>query len=92
MSACWPGDRSGHASAGSAGVAVLIVYGACAVTFTLLTCALERRGSGFVAAFACGAALPSRSWFLAGPLPFGVVEAIWTLVALRRHLTLRRSL
>jgi hypothetical protein len=70
---------------------VLTVYGACAVTFMVLMYALERRGPNFVAAFACGCALSSSYGFLAGTWPFGVVEAIWTLVALRRYLTLRRD-
>jgi hypothetical protein len=46
--------------------------------------ALERRHRGFVFAFACGCALSSTYGFLAGTWPFGVVEAIWTLVALQR--------
>ena len=70
---------------------MLTVYGACAVTFMMLMYALERRGPGFVAAFACGCALSSSYGFLAGTWPFGVVEAIWTLVALRRYVTLRRG-
>jgi hypothetical protein len=70
---------------------VLTVYGACAVTFMMLMYALERRGRGFVAAFACGCALASSYGFLAGTWPFGVVEAIWTLVALRRYVSLRRD-
>jgi hypothetical protein len=70
---------------------VLTVYGACAVTFMMLMYALERRGPGFVAAFACGCALSSSYGFLAGTWPFGVVEAVWTLVALRRYLMLRRG-
>jgi hypothetical protein len=70
---------------------VLTVYGACAVTFMMLMYALERRGPGFVLAFACGCALSSSYGFLAGTWPFGVVEAIWTLVALRRYVTLRRG-
>lgn len=70
---------------------MLTVYGACAVTFMMLMYALERRGPGFVAAFACGCALSSSYGFLAGTWPFGAVEAIWTLVALRRYVTLRRG-
>jgi len=70
---------------------VLTVYGAAAVTFMMLMYALERRGPGFVAAFACGCALSSSYGFLAGTWPFGVVEAIWTLIALRRYRDLRRE-
>jgi hypothetical protein len=70
---------------------LLTAYGAAAVTFMMLTYALERRGPGFVAAFACGCALSSSYGFLAGTWPFGIVEAIWTLIALRRYRDLRRS-
>jgi hypothetical protein len=64
---------------------MLTVFGACALTFMMLMYALERRHTGFVLAFACGCALSSAYGFLAGTWPFGVVEAIWTLVALQRY-------
>ena len=48
--------------------------------------ALELRDRRFVLAFAVGCALSSTYGFLAGTWPFGVVEAIWSLVALRRYL------
>jgi hypothetical protein len=70
---------------------VLTLYGACAVTFMMLMYALEHRGPVFVAAFACGCALSSIYGFLAGTWPFGIVEAIWSLIALRRYVTLRRA-
>ena len=66
---------------------MLTVFGACAVTFMMLMYALERRNQKFILAFACGCALSSTYGFLAGTWPFGVVEAIWALVALRRYLT-----
>jgi hypothetical protein len=44
-----------------------------------------------VLAFACGCALSSAYGFLAGTWPFGVVEAIWSLIALRRYTALRRG-
>jgi hypothetical protein len=68
---------------------MLTVFGACAVTFMMLMYALERRHSGFILAFACGCALSSAYGFLAGTWPFGVVEAIWSLVALNRYRTVR---
>jgi hypothetical protein len=63
---------------------VLTIFGAAAVTFMMLMYALERRGSRFVLAFACGCVLSSTYGFLAGTWPFGIVEAIWALIALRR--------
>jgi hypothetical protein len=68
---------------------VLTAFGAVAVTFMMLMYALEHRGAVFVAAFACGCALSSSYGFLAGTWPFGIVEAIWSLIALRRYLGLR---
>jgi hypothetical protein len=66
------------------GKRVLTAFGAVALTFMMLMYALERRGPRFVAAFACGCALSSAYGFLAGTWPFGVVEIIWALIALRR--------
>jgi hypothetical protein len=70
---------------------MLTVYGAVAVTFMVLMYALEHRRPAIVAAFACGCALSSSYGFLAGTWPFGVVEAIWTLIALRRFQRLRSA-
>jgi hypothetical protein len=64
---------------------VLTLFGACAVTFMVLMYALERRGRRFILAFACGCALSSAYGFLAGTWPFGVVEAIWAVIALKRY-------
>lgn len=68
---------------------MLIVFGACAVTFMVMMYALERRGRGFILAFACGCALSSAYGFLAGTWPFGIVEAIWAAIAIRRYLAAR---
>jgi hypothetical protein len=61
------------------------IYGVVAVTFMMVMYALESRSRRFIAAFALGCALSSGYGFLAGTWPFGVVEAVWTLVALRRY-------
>ncbi len=61
------------------------IYGVVALTFMMVMYALERRGRRFIAAFALGCALSSVYGFLSGAWPFGVVEAVWTLVALRRY-------
>jgi hypothetical protein len=65
---------------------VVTIYGVCGLTFIMLMYPLERRGRAFVLAFALGCALSSSYGFLSGAWPFGVVEAIWTVVALRRYL------
>jgi len=46
---------------------------------------LESRGRRFVLGFACGCVLSSVYGFLSGAWPFGVVELVWTGVALRRY-------
>ena len=71
---------------------MLTIFGACAVTFMMLMYALERRGRGFVLAFAGGCALSSVYGFLAGTWPFGVVEALWSVIALRRYVQTSPSL
>jgi len=47
--------------------------------------ALERRGRPFVLLFALGCLLSSIYGFLSGAWPFGVIEAIWCAIALRRY-------
>ena len=62
------------------------IYGVCALTFMMAMYALEARGRLFILAFAFGCALSSSYGFLSGAWPFGVVEGIWTVIALRRYL------
>ncbi|HUI04513.1 MAG TPA: hypothetical protein VLZ77_13300 [Acidimicrobiales bacterium] len=62
------------------------LYGVCALSFMMGMYALEARGRPFVLAFAAGCLLSSAYGFLAGAWPFGVVEIIWSGVALRRYL------
>ena len=63
---------------------MVTAYGIVALTFMMVMYALEARGARFVAGFALGGALSSSYGFLAGAWPFGIVEAIWALIALRR--------
>ncbi|MDQ1361979.1 MAG: hypothetical protein QOJ44_2356 [Acidimicrobiaceae bacterium] len=65
------------------------IYGVIAVTFMMVMYALESRSRHYIAAFALGCALSSSYGFLAGTWPFGVVEGVWTLVALRRYWSTR---
>jgi hypothetical protein len=62
----------------------LTLFGLFAVSLMLVTYALEKRANGFVLAFALACALGSIYGFLQGAWPFGGVEAVWSLVALRR--------
>jgi hypothetical protein len=63
----------------------LTTYGVLALAFMMVMYGLERRHRGFVLAFACGCLLASSYGFLSGAWPFGVVEAIWAVVAFRRY-------
>jgi hypothetical protein len=62
----------------------LTVYGVAALTFMMTMYALERRHPRYVLGFACGCVLAAGYGFASGAWPFGVVEAIWAAVALRR--------
>ncbi len=62
----------------------LTLFGLLAVSLMLLCYALEDRSAWFVLAFALACGLASIYGFLQGAWPFGVVEAIWAFVALRR--------
>jgi sterol desaturase/sphingolipid hydroxylase (fatty acid hydroxylase superfamily) len=62
----------------------LTAFGLFAVTAMLVCYALEGRSSWFILAFACSCGLGSVYGFIQGAWPFGVVEAIWALVALHR--------
>lgn len=66
---------------------MLTIYGATVLTFMMVMYALERRHRYFVLAFAVGCALSASYGFLSGTWPFGVVEAIWCTIAVRRFST-----
>jgi hypothetical protein len=51
------------------------------VTAMLVTYALESRSRWFILAFAGACVLGSAYGFLQGAWPFGVVEAVWAVVA-----------
>ena len=70
----------------------LTAFGLFAVTMMLLCYALEERSPWFILAFAVACALGSIYGFLQGAWPFGFVEAIWAIVAVRRWLGRRVSI
>ena len=70
-------------------IGVVTIFGVIALTFMMVMYALERRHHVFVLAFAAGCGLSSSYGFLSGAWPFGVVEAVWCLIALRRWSALR---
>jgi hypothetical protein len=60
------------------------LFGAVALSAMVLAYALEARHRIFVALFAAACAVSSAYGFLIGSVPFGLVEAVWSLAALRR--------
>jgi hypothetical protein len=65
-------------------VDTLTAFGLLSVTAMLVFYALEDRNPGYILAFAAACALASAYGFLQGAWPFGVVEAIWALIAVKR--------
>ncbi len=62
----------------------LTLFGLVAVTAMLVCYALEKHSPWFILAFAGSCALGSVYGFLQGAWPFGLVEGIWSVVAVRR--------
>jgi hypothetical protein len=68
----------------------LSAFGLFAVTAMMVCYALEQRSRWFILGFAFACVLGSIYGFLQGAWPFGVVEIVWALVALRRWLNAPR--
>ena len=62
----------------------LSLFGLFAVTAMLVCYALEERKHWFILGFALSCGLGSLYGFLQGAWPFGLVEAVWMLIALRK--------
>jgi len=62
----------------------LTLFGLFAVTAMLVFYAMEDWSPWYILAFAGSCLLASAYGFLQGAWPFGVVEAIWSGVAVRR--------
>jgi hypothetical protein len=69
----------------------LSMFGLLAVTAMLVCYALEDHNPWFVLAFAGSCVLGSIYGFLQGAWPFGLVEAVWSAVAVSRWLRVRRD-
>ncbi len=63
---------------------LLTVFGLVAVTAMLVFYRLEDRNPFFILAFSGACLMASAYGFLQGAWPFGVVEAIWAVVAAER--------
>lgn len=62
----------------------LTLFGVFAVSAMMVLYAIEDRSPHFILGFAGACVLASVYGFLQGAWPFGVVEAIWAIVAMRR--------
>lgn len=69
----------------------LTAFGLSSVTAMLVFYALEDRSPAYILAFAGACVAASAYGFLQGAWPFGVIEAIWALVAVERWRRRTRS-
>jgi hypothetical protein len=65
-------------------MSALTLFGLIAVSAMLAFYALENRGPLYILGFAIACLMGSAYGFLQGAWPFGLVEAIWSVVAVRR--------
>jgi hypothetical protein len=65
-------------------MSLLSAFGLLAVTLMLVFYTLESQSRWYILGFAGACALGSAYGFLQGAWPFGFVEAVWSVVALRR--------
>jgi len=80
VKAAWKANSERHLD-------LLTAFGLFAVTAMLIFYALEDHSPWFVLAFAGACALGSIYGFLQGAWPFGLVEAVWSVIAIRRWRT-----
>ena len=67
----------------------LSLFGLFAVSLMLVSYALDDRSAWWILVFAVACAAGSAYGFLQGAWPFGLVEAVWSIVALRRWMQKR---
>ena len=70
---------------------LLTLYGLFAVTSMLVCYAFEEKSHWWILGFSVACGLGSIYGFLQGAWPFGLVEAIWAVVAFRRWISVRKS-
>jgi hypothetical protein len=69
----------------------ITIFGLFAVSAMLVFYAMEKRSHWFVLAFAGSCVLASAYGFLQGAWPFGLVEGVWSGIAVRRWWSQRHS-
>jgi len=80
-----------HARRTAAAMNTLTLFGACSVAVMMLCYALEARAVAYTLAFAIACVAASAYGWLAGTWPFGVIEAVWGVVAFRKWLVRRAA-
>ncbi|MGH9764639.1 MAG: hypothetical protein ACREDR_26905 [Blastocatellia bacterium] len=71
-------------------MSLLTGFGLFAVSAMLICYWLEHKHPSFILAFAGACVLGSAYGFLQGAWPFGLVEAVWSIVALRKWMRTRK--
>jgi hypothetical protein len=79
------------AKAGDTSVTALNMFGLLAVSVMVACYALESRHSAFILAFAASCLLASAYGFLQGAWPFGLVEVVWSMIAIQRWRSVPRT-
>jgi hypothetical protein len=69
---------------------LLSLFGLFAITAGVVFYALESFSNWFILAFAVACGLASIYAFLQGAWPYGIIEIVWTVVAMRRWRLRRR--
>jgi hypothetical protein len=70
---------------------IVEIFGLCAVSAMVLMYALEERSPVFILGFAVACAAASLYAVLIQSWPFAVVEALWSVIAVRRWWRLRSA-
>lgn len=65
-------------------MSTLSIFGLTSVTLMMVFYALEAQSRWFILGFAFACVLGSIYGFLQGAWPFGIVEAIWAVIAVRK--------
>jgi hypothetical protein len=65
-------------------MSALSLFGLFAVSIMIVCYALEKRHTIFILAFAASCLLASIYGFLQGAWPFGLLEAVWSIIAVQR--------
>jgi len=80
-----------QASSYPKGRQMLTLFGSIAVSIMMLSYTLEARSRWYVLVFAGASAATAIYSALAGVYPITVIEAVWSLVALRRYVMRYRA-